>query len=1048
MAEQENGITERLHPSLWALAKMFLTLAFIAHLMGCAWHWMAELGGYPISWVTFYGIENEPIGMQYLASVYWAFTTMTTVGYGDIIPTNDRERGFAILGMIVGASVFGYIIGNMTVIMENFDVEGAIEKERMDQLHDWLRDRKFPQEMANRMQRQMRYLFRQSSVLDGSDILDVVPGICATSIIFSRHHKLVARNPFLRDNPPFFVAQLLRIMMPFFAVKGDVLYREGEVGTHWFVLKPGGTVLLYAVRSSLDEKGGSGIAHFDTLHGACGIGADALLVDSLQGTSAVAASSCDLLSVPKSGLVQLLDTFPDVAEALVAECEAFIERLESWRWRSDDGCCTVTEGSLGIDSVEFSPPPELRPGSAAPLPLTPERQGLMLSHSPLNADASAVLPSARKESSARRDSVTKAELAILHSEGEEGDPSLISPRTLLSKNWIFHPDSTLKVVWDCYVSVLIVWSVVEVTIRLGFDLPVLKGWIAWSAFIDSNFFLDILISFRTAYHTHDGVLVVHPKAISRRYLRGWFPIDFISTLPLDAIMALFIDDAAAIRSTKLIRAFRLVRLVKLLRLLKMSAFFEEYEHRMPIGPNGMRLAKLVVFMFFAAHLNACMWYAAGLATQPTMSWISDYCDFLGSSSCLSSMGLGAQYLGSIYYAFTTMTTVGYGDITPNPHSATEMLIAILSEIIGTSVFAWVIGNVVNLILNMDPTERNRKHLMGYLNHFLRGLSVSHMHKSAIKQHYGYHLAVRSVFNERAIMSSLPPMLITPVRVFLSRAYLPQLKFLCSVENAVPGALALILPELRPASFAPGDIVMTPRIAVREMWFITRGDAEARIATSRDSSKTVLLKEGGQFGEAMILLPEFVKLRGLAQVRAGSRDRTGGTTPMHAMSYSRAAFASLQESYPTLGEYISKQLYHPASTFNWVVVSEKDAEEKRVIESLSEQPSPRREMRGSFVSLSPNRSAFRDGQMTRTPSPRHRGGGGGGPSSPLGSPSSAFSSGDGSRLGPAQATSADYIARSASAGGGHLSRAVMQRANGSRSPGGGCSAGGGSPHKKW
>ena len=39
---------------------------------------------------------------QYVAGVYWAFTTMTTVGYGDILPQNDIERAFAILIMFTG----------------------------------------------------------------------------------------------------------------------------------------------------------------------------------------------------------------------------------------------------------------------------------------------------------------------------------------------------------------------------------------------------------------------------------------------------------------------------------------------------------------------------------------------------------------------------------------------------------------------------------------------------------------------------------------------------------------------------------------------------------------------------------------------------------------------------------------------------------------------------------------------------------------------------------------------------------------------------------
>jgi hypothetical protein len=46
-----------LHPSAWALVKMMLTLFFVAHSLGCMWHWMATLNGSGITWTTKYGID-------------------------------------------------------------------------------------------------------------------------------------------------------------------------------------------------------------------------------------------------------------------------------------------------------------------------------------------------------------------------------------------------------------------------------------------------------------------------------------------------------------------------------------------------------------------------------------------------------------------------------------------------------------------------------------------------------------------------------------------------------------------------------------------------------------------------------------------------------------------------------------------------------------------------------------------------------------------------------------------------------------------------------
>lgn len=45
----------------------------------------ALCGAVPLnSWTVLYGIDTEPQMTQYLSSIYWAFTTLSTVGYGDI----------------------------------------------------------------------------------------------------------------------------------------------------------------------------------------------------------------------------------------------------------------------------------------------------------------------------------------------------------------------------------------------------------------------------------------------------------------------------------------------------------------------------------------------------------------------------------------------------------------------------------------------------------------------------------------------------------------------------------------------------------------------------------------------------------------------------------------------------------------------------------------------------------------------------------------------------------------------------------------------------
>ena len=48
------------------------------------------------NWLICIGIENEGWPVRYVNSLYWAVTTMVTVGYGDISPQTPLERLFGV----------------------------------------------------------------------------------------------------------------------------------------------------------------------------------------------------------------------------------------------------------------------------------------------------------------------------------------------------------------------------------------------------------------------------------------------------------------------------------------------------------------------------------------------------------------------------------------------------------------------------------------------------------------------------------------------------------------------------------------------------------------------------------------------------------------------------------------------------------------------------------------------------------------------------------------------------------------------------------------
>jgi hypothetical protein len=63
-----------------------------------------------------------------VAMIYYSFTSLSTVGFGDLRPYNDAERVVVSFILLVGVAIFSYVMGNFTEILDTFkEIDAEME---------------------------------------------------------------------------------------------------------------------------------------------------------------------------------------------------------------------------------------------------------------------------------------------------------------------------------------------------------------------------------------------------------------------------------------------------------------------------------------------------------------------------------------------------------------------------------------------------------------------------------------------------------------------------------------------------------------------------------------------------------------------------------------------------------------------------------------------------------------------------------------------------------------------------------------------------------
>lgn len=114
--------------ALLSLSKLFIKLFFFSHLVACVWFYLGNNVANTETWLSVKGFEEKSNSFKYTVSLYWAITTISTTGYGDITPQNEGEFLFSLFIMILGSMFFGYLLTYIGVVFDKLQKDHVLKK--------------------------------------------------------------------------------------------------------------------------------------------------------------------------------------------------------------------------------------------------------------------------------------------------------------------------------------------------------------------------------------------------------------------------------------------------------------------------------------------------------------------------------------------------------------------------------------------------------------------------------------------------------------------------------------------------------------------------------------------------------------------------------------------------------------------------------------------------------------------------------------------------------------------------------------------------------
>ncbi|XP_029311872.1 potassium/sodium hyperpolarization-activated cyclic nucleotide-gated channel 1 isoform X2 [Cottoperca gobio] len=370
-------------------------------------------------------------------------------------------------------------------------------------------------------------------------------------------------------------------------------------------------------------------------------------------------------------------------------------------------------------------------------------------------------------------------------------------------------------------------------------------WIVFNVVSDTFFLMDLVLNFRTGIVKEDNTeIILDPQQIKIKYLRSWFVVDFISSIPVDYIFLIvetridsdFYKTARALRIVRFTKILSLLRLLRLSRLIRYIHQWEEIFHMTyDLASAMVRIVNLIGMMLLLCHWDGCLQFLVPMLQDfPADCWVS--------KNKMVNDTWGQQYSYALFKAMSHMLCIGYGMYPPV--GMTDVWLTILSMIVGATCYAMFVGHATALIQSLDSSRRQYQEKYKQVEQYMSFHKLPADMRQRIHDYYE-HRYQGKMFDEESILGELNEPLREEIINFNCRKLVASMPLFA---NADPNFVTSMLTKLKFEVFQPLDYIIREGTIGRKMYFIQHGV----VGVLTKGNKETKLSDGSYFGEICLL----------------------------------------------------------------------------------------------------------------------------------------------------------------------------------------------------